>query len=269
MLGYDRGDYPVGVTRNAIIIFGRMISGIEVLQPTKNSTYETLEVPVSFAPKEKWFVRQKEEHGLSDPGATGRASVQTIIPRIGYNMTSISYDDTIPQNRLQKVVDRTNRKSRKTGIPYKLEFDVWIFTKRYEQALEIMEQLIPHFRPSLPVAVRPLGQNEHVDYYNITLAGISPNIEYDSDYESRRLVYIELQFSMNVWYYPPNVDVTQITSIEISFNTGKETERMTLSTEDLYIEGEDPIIDVNIEYYVRDALQQKIKSGESTIDISD
>ena len=157
----------------------------------------------------------------------GDSPVQVTLPRMGFLMTSISYeaDSNLQRNHhkaYQSSRTRDDRyKVRATTVPYMLEFSLYIVARNMSEILAIKEQIIPHFRPSLSIAIRAGDpEEEFIDHYTATLSDISLDIDYEGDFESsRRLLSCEMSFSMNVRYFPPSSEQPPITSVEINIES--------------------------------------------------
>ena len=76
-------------TKKAVAIFGRLFNNIYVLR--KNSSgavISQLKVPLSYAPKQKYLERIRE-----NPDLTTDTKVAIKLPRMSFEITSIAYDN--------------------------------------------------------------------------------------------------------------------------------------------------------------------------------
>ena len=76
-------------TKKAVAIFGRLFNNIYVLR--KNSSgavISQLKVPLSYAPKQKYLERIRE-----NPDLTNDTKVAIKLPRMSFEITSIAYDN--------------------------------------------------------------------------------------------------------------------------------------------------------------------------------
>lgn len=89
-----------GHIKAAITAFGRMFSGIQIVRrhPTDSTKNQTLEIPISYAPKEKWLVRVEQEPELE-------SRVHTILPRMGFEILGYNYDPTRKLARMEKLIN--------------------------------------------------------------------------------------------------------------------------------------------------------------------
>ena len=73
--------------RKVVVAFGTLFNDIMLVRYNKAGTteYERFKVPLSYGSKEKYLTRI-----TSDPNLT--KSVQTVVPRISFDLTGMSYD---------------------------------------------------------------------------------------------------------------------------------------------------------------------------------
>ena len=77
-------------TKKAVALFGRLFNNIYVIR--KNSSgavISQIKVPLSYAPKQKYLERVRENQNLNDD-----TSVAIKLPRMSFEITSIAYDAT-------------------------------------------------------------------------------------------------------------------------------------------------------------------------------
>lgn len=86
-------------------------------------------------------------------------------------------------------------------IPYRLRFDLSIYTSNTEHMLQILEQLLMLFTPDLQIQT----SDQRLDYSGLTtieLDGITNTENYPSGTNSRVIVY-ELSFNAPIYLRPP------------------------------------------------------------------
>ena len=81
--------------RKLVVAFGSLFNSIEVKRYNEDgSEKSTNRVPLTYAPKEKFIRRLEEQSGISDT-----TKVQTVLPKMSFEMSSINYD---PNRHLNK-----------------------------------------------------------------------------------------------------------------------------------------------------------------------
>ena len=81
--------------RKVVVAFGTLFNDIMLVRYNKAGTteYERFKVPLSYGSKEKYITRI-----TSDPSLT--KSVNTVVPRISFEMTGMTYDSSRKQQSL-------------------------------------------------------------------------------------------------------------------------------------------------------------------------
>ena len=106
--------------KKSVAIFGRMFNNIYVIR--KNSSgavVSQVKVPLSYAPKQKYLERIREQADLSD-----NSQVAIKLPRMSFEITSFDYDLTRQLTKISTFnsqgTAKENRRKFFTPIPYML-----------------------------------------------------------------------------------------------------------------------------------------------------
>jgi hypothetical protein len=192
-----------GIIRKSIVAFGRLFSDIYIDRKSGDSvtgtTVQRLHIPLAYAPKEKWLVRLEQ-----DPDLTNNTYV--TLPRMSFEILGYSYDPLRKVNRMQKIKcgDGTGSLSTMyTPVPYNLDLSLYILTKTQEDALQIIEQILPTFTPEYNMVVNAIpDMNVKLDV-PIILNSVAVSDEYDGDFQTRRFVTHTLNFQMKINMFGP------------------------------------------------------------------
>lgn len=188
--------------RRYVVAFGSFFDNIEVRRnDPSDAEVQRMVVPVSFGPKERWLTRLTQDPTLNK-------SVSTVVPRIAYELSSISYDGARKLQTLNKLNFPTNTPERRlsqvfVGVPYTLKFELSILTKLQSDGLQIVEQILPYFTPDLTFQMLTVPTLGLTDTIPLTLQGVNHSDNYEGDFENRRVVIWSLSFGMKVWIYGP------------------------------------------------------------------
>ena len=110
--------------RKVVVAFGTMFNDLIVTRTTQSGVQkEYFKVPLSYGPKEKYLTRI-----TSDPTLT--KSVATLVPRISFNLDSLSYDPTRKQmTTIQNFAANTSTalRTQYAPVPYSFEFSLSSF----------------------------------------------------------------------------------------------------------------------------------------------
>lgn len=185
-----------GIIRKTIVSFGRLFSDIYIDRKQGDSvtgtTVQRLQVPLAYAPKEKWLVRLD-----SDP--TLENQTYASLPRMSFEIVSYGYDSTRKLNRMQKIacgVGDTQKNYTFTPVPYNIEIALYILTKTQEDGLQILEQILPTFTPEYTLPVKVVPDMNIIQDTPVILNSVGVVDEYDGDFQTRRFVTHTLNFTL-------------------------------------------------------------------------
>ena len=137
--------------RTCVAIFGKLFNNIYVVRPNSQ-----VKVPLSYAPKQKYLERIRE-----NPDLSANSQVAIKLPRISFEITSFSYD---LQRQLTKIsnfntfgTSNENRQKFFSPVPYNIGFQLNAYAKNQDDALQIVEQILPTFNPQYTVTIKPFS----------------------------------------------------------------------------------------------------------------
>lgn len=198
--------------RKSVATFGRLFNDLYVLRkdPTSN-LWKQAKVPLAYAPRTKFLDRIREQADLT----TGQR-VAIKLPRMSFEITNITYD---PSRQLQKTTNFSQagssaslRAKINTSVPYLIGFQLNIYSKTQNDALQIVEQIIPYFSPQYTMSIKPFADYPNVvEDVPITITGVDFNDDYEGDVASRRTIIYTVNFDMKVNFYGPINDGNVIT----------------------------------------------------------
>lgn len=197
-------------TKKAVALFGRLFNNIYIIR--KNSSgavINQLKVPLSYAPKQKYLERIRE-----NPDLRQDTQVAIKLPRMSFEITSIAYD---AQRQLAKVGnfttlastgDTTKRQKFFNPVPYSINFQLNAYAKSQDDALQIIEQILPTFNPQYALTIKPF-QTEYPDFkedIQVIINGVSFSDDFEGAMEQRRTIIYSLDFEMKLSYHGPITD---------------------------------------------------------------
>jgi hypothetical protein len=195
--------YYHGIIRKCIVGFGTLFSDIYIDRRQGDSVtgnvIQRLQVPLAYAPKEKWLVRLEQDPDLTN-------NVYVSLPRMSFEIIGYNYDPSRKVNRMQQIKcgDGSGSVSTMyTPVPYNIDVSLYILTKTQEDGLQILEQILPTFTPEYTLTVNVVpDMNVKVDV-PIVLNSVSVSDEYDGDFQTRRFVTHTLSFQMKANLFGP------------------------------------------------------------------
>jgi hypothetical protein len=187
--------------RKTIIVFGSLFNGIQIRQ--KNDEGEIFfsgKVPIAYGPTQKFLARLKEVPNLNKP-------VQISLPRMSFELSGISFDQSrnLTNTTSFCAKDINNNVLRKTYMPtpYNLNFELNIITKHNDDMLQIVEQILPYFRPNLKVTATLLDSIAEKRDLDIVLDNITMTDNYEGDFTERRALIYTLKFTVKTYIFGP------------------------------------------------------------------
>ena len=133
---------------------------------------------------------------------------------------------TVGQNKAN--INGTLR-SQYNPVPYNFVFDLAILAKNAEDAAQIVEQILPNFTPEFTVTINMVPSMDIKTDVPIILNSVNYMDAYDGDFETRRSLSWDMQFTMKSFMYPEieeNKKVIKDISITLSIPGGSSTEEI-------------------------------------------
>ena len=227
------GQYYHGTIRKYIIAFGNLFNDIIIARlNTAGERIQAIEVPIAYGPKEKWLVRLKQDPNLEQ-------NVGITLPRIGFEIVSLNY---APQRKLASTLQNAHLKnsdlnklnSQYTPVPYDLNILLSIFVKNADDGAQILEQILPYFRPEFTTNIRLIPEMNVVVDTPVVLQDVSIEDTYEGDFDTRRALIYNLNFSMKAYIYGPvfsqGVIKRAITNLfdDLPADAGNKVEKITV-----------------------------------------
>jgi len=202
-------------TRNVVVGFGTIFNNIQLAKKdSSGNVTQTMKVPLAYGPKQKWLSRLQEDPNLNK-------SVAVTLPRIGFEISGLTYDSSRKLNKVVKVkkkIDGTDNEQLKSGfmpVPYNVSFELYVISKNSDDALQIVEQILPYFQPEYTVTLREVPELDIVRDVAIVLNGISYEDNYEGDFASRRAIIYTLTFTAKYYLYGPVTSQNIIRSVQV------------------------------------------------------
>jgi hypothetical protein len=186
--------------RKIVVAFGTLFNDIYLQRYNKAGTvsYEKFKVPLSYGSKEKYLTRI-----TSEPDFT--RSVNAVVPRISFEMTSISYDSGRKQVSTLQNFNNTESgiKRQYLPVPYDFNFSMSIYVRNTEDGTQIVEQILPFFTPDFTVTVNFINEMGKKYDMPVILNSVNTTTDYEGDMMSTRLIIWDLEFTVKSFLWPP------------------------------------------------------------------
>ena len=187
------------VIRKTIIGFGTLFNNMVVKHQDANGTIvDEKRVPLAYGPAAKFIARLEQQPDLNK-------MVAITLPRMSFEMTSIAYDSSRKAGITQtfKAVDGNKLKKVFMPVPYNIGFELSLLTKLNDDALQVVEQILPFFQPSFSITVdlvSSIGEKRDIP---ITLTNVTFQDDYEGDFSTRRALIYTFQFTAKTYLYGP------------------------------------------------------------------
>jgi len=226
-----------GTIRKCIVAFGTLFSDIYIDRKSGDSvtgtTVQRLQIPLAYAPKEKWLVRLDEDPTLEN-------HTLTSLPRMSFEIIAYTYDSLRKINRMQYMKNdcvSPNPNSSvlvRTPVPYNIDMSLYIVTKTQEDALQIIEQILPWFTPEYTMTINAVDEMGIKMDVPVVLNSVIVSDEFEGTFQERRFVIHTINFQMKAAMFGPvsdqkiildsqaNMSVTDINSPDGTFRATGE-----------------------------------------------
>jgi hypothetical protein len=191
--------------RKSVSIFGALFNNLYVIRKNASGgVISQVKVPLSYAPKSKFLERLAE-----NPDLDNDTQVAVKLPRMSFEMTSLVYDQT---RQLTKVSNFNtigsaveNRQKFYSPVPYTINFQLNVYAKTQDDALQIVEQILPTFNPQYTITIKPFN-TEYPTFKEdipVVIQGVGFTDDFEGSLEQRRTIIYTLDFEMKVSFYGP------------------------------------------------------------------
>lgn len=197
--------------KRIVSVFGTIFNNIVVGRHSGNTISNIQRVPISYGPRNKFLDRMKEN--------LEQQRVAIKLPRMSFEITSIDYDPSTKLNRLNKTLHTisnspNSRNSMYQSVPYTLGMQLNIMARNQEDALQIVEQILPTFSPEYTVTIKGIEGPGSLTDVPFILNSVTFQDDYESDVATRRTIIYTLDFTVRIRFAPDTSRVSIIKKVE-------------------------------------------------------
>ena len=219
------------ILRKTVIGFGTLFNDINIRHRDASGTsFSNLKVPLAYGPIQKFLARIQQQPDLN-------REIALTLPRLSFEMTGLQYDPSRKTGVTQTFLATQSGNAKKVymPVPYNVTFELNIISKLNDDSLQIIEQILPYFQPSLNITINlisAIGEKKDVP---VVMESITQNDQYEGGFDSRRLIIHTLRFTAKTYLFGPvaestdglikRVDVDYYTNTNIK--TAKRVQRYT------------------------------------------
>ena len=100
-------------------------------------------------------------------------------------------------------------------VPYNLSIQLYVMAKQSDDALQIVEQILPYFQPDYTLTVNDMADMGIKRDIPIILNSIGYEDNYQGDFETRRALIYTLDFTAKFYLYGPVTSSKVIKTVQV------------------------------------------------------
>lgn len=203
--------------RKTVAAFGSLFNDIKIMRKDADGEVRQISrVPLAYGPRQKFLARIETE-----PDFTASA-VAIKLPRLSFEITSLTYDNEAKINKMNQfkagTISNGTRETVYAYAPYKIGMSLSIMTKNQDDALQILEQIIPYFQPDYTITINDLPDLGLKNDIPIVLNSVNMTEDYEGDFLIRRAIIYTLEFETRVRFYGPTESKSTILTASVDIN---------------------------------------------------
>ncbi len=209
------------ILRRTVISFGSLFNDITIKHTNNNDQIvSVIKVPLAYGPTQKFLARLNQSPNLNKP-------VQITLPRMSFEFTGLTYDATRKSTTTQTFTTKSAQDSKEVKkaylpVPYNMQFELSIMSKLNDDALQIIEQILPYFQPAYTMTVDLVETINEKRDIPVVLENITMQDDYEGDFTTRRVLIYTLRFTAKTYIFGPISSATKdiIKKATIGYITG-------------------------------------------------
>jgi len=248
--------------RKIVVAFGTLFNELSINREDSNGIYQEIPVPISYMTKEKFIARI---NNIQQPGDE-TITIEETLPKMSFEMTGMIYDSSRKENTIQKMRSEVDDDLFMfQRVPYNIDFTLNIATRKIDDSLRIVEQIVPYFTPELTLKIIDMEALQINTNIPITLADANYEIDSQGVFDDRRTVFWSLNFTAQAYLYANYRDNSVIRKAEINMRdleSGVFYERVIAELDPINANSWDDVVDVKITIDDQEDNPPLIKGGE-------
>jgi hypothetical protein len=156
------------------------------------------------------------------------------LPRMSFEFTGLVYDPSRKVTTTQTFTAKdsttgTETKKAFMPVPYNMQFELSIMSKLNDDALQIIEQILPYFQPSYNLTVELVDSINEKRDIPIVLENITMQDDYEGNFTTRRVLLYTLRFTAKTYLFGPVSSATKdvIKQVSVNYLTGVSRDNTT------------------------------------------
>ena len=239
-----------GTTKKLIVAFASIFDEITI----EDDYGRIQKVPLIFAQKEKFIDTVLAGSDFDMDGTT----FDIMFPKMGFEISGMNFAPerhTNPMNRFEDETEDGEGVMMYNRVPYDLTFDLFIGSRKLEDSLKVLEQILPFFNPELTVTIKDKQDFKLESNIPIILNSTALNIDYEGSLDTKRTILWTLNFTAKGYYYCDTRDARIIKQTVVDFidqDFSRAFERLTSTVTPMDASRDDPHIIIDTKELTQD-----------------
>ena len=215
------------IFRKSIIAFGTVFNNIVVKRKSsgrdEKNPIESYKVPIQYGPYQKYLAM------IAAEPTPERQSMQISLPRISFEIKGLNYDTgrKLVPTQFSRTAPETGKDAdgkpiqyyQYLPVPYNLEVEMSIISKNQDDGLQVLEQILPNFHPSLNVSIVVIEETHEERDIAIVLNSVGYTDDYEGDYTQRRTLIWTLNFTVKTYLFGPVNAARDIRKVTLDYRS--------------------------------------------------
>ena len=258
--------------RKIIVAFGTLFNDIHIVRKNNSGDVtQSMKVPLAYGPKQKFLARLDQDADL-------QSKVAITLPRLGFEIQDMQYDPARKLNRVQKfkkvkssASDANKLDTQFMPVPYNLNVELYAMAKQSEDALQIVEQVLPFFQPDYTLTIKDMEDMGIARDIPIVLNSINYEDNYRVDYQERSSIIYTLAFTTKFYLYGPVTSSKVIKTVQVDqyadlpSTAPKREQRLTVTPNPTSADADDDFGFNETTSFYQDAKNYDEESGEDKL----
>jgi hypothetical protein len=205
--------------QKTVTAFGTLFNNIQIRHfDDSGNPISSLKVPLAYGPTQKFLARIEQQ-------PAGDRNIALTLPRMSFEMTTIDYDSQRKSSVIQSFsaprADNGKPERVYTPTPYNIGFELNIMSKVQDDALQIIEQILPFFQPSFNITIKLVPEINETRDIPVILNRVGFRDDYEGDYSTRRIIMYTLNFTAKTYLFSevPSDSQGLIKKVQVDYAT--------------------------------------------------
>ena len=202
-----------------VTAFGTLFNNIQIRHYDENGDPSSvLKVPLAYGPTQKFLAKIEQQ-------PSGDRKVALTLPRMSFEMVSIDYDSQRKSSVIQTFSSPKTEDGKAARVysptPYNIGFELNIISKLQDDALQIIEQILPFFQPSFNITIKLIPEIDDSRDIPIVLNRVGFREDYEGDFSTRRTIIYTLNFTAKTYLFSeiPSDNQGLIKKVQVDYAT--------------------------------------------------